>query len=185
MASKKPKDKAKAKDKKAEAMPTPFMAYPALDSMREEIERMMQRFSGHDWSAGMMSWPMFKDWPRMRAEMPFAALMNAPRADMSEGDGEYQICVELPGLDEDDIELTITDRALVLKGEKNAEKETKDKDYHFTERTYGSIRRQFALPSDVDRDAMKASFAKGVLTVTLPKSQEAKSKSRRIEVQSG
>lgn len=165
-------------------MPVPFTGYGGLDTMRDEMERMMQRFLGKGWTAGMTSLPMFKDWPGIGSEMPFAALMNAPRADMSETDSEYEVTVELPGLDQKDIELTITDRALVLKGEKNAEKKTDEKDYHFTERSYGSIRRQFALPSDVDRDAMKASFAKGVLKVTLPKTKEAKSKTRRIEVSS-
>jgi len=179
------KSKGEGRGKKAAAVPTPFMGYPGLDTMREEIEHMMQRYLGKDWTAGMRSLPMFKDWPRMSSEMPFAAMMNAPRADMSESDGEYEVTVELPGLDEKDIELTITDRALVLKGEKKAEKETNEKDYHFTERSFGSVRRQFALPSDVDRDAMKANFAKGVLKVTLPKTKEAKSQTRRIEVNSG
>jgi HSP20 family protein len=177
------KEKSKGADKKkGDIAAVPFMAYPALDSMREDMERMMQRFFTGDWMANMGRTPMFKDWPRMGAEMPFSSMMNLPRADMSETDGQYELTVELPGLDEKDIELTLSDRDLVLKGEKKAEKESKEKDYHFTERSYGSIRRHFTLPSDVDRDAMKASFTKGVLKVTLPKSKEAKSRSRRIEV---
>jgi len=164
------------------AAPAPFMGYASLELMRDEMERMMQRFMGNDWAAGMGRVPMFKDWSRAAAEMPFAAMLSAPKADMSETDGEYELSVELPGLDEKDIELTLTDRSLVLKGEKKAEKESDDKDYHFSERSYGSIRRQFVLPENVDRDAMKAQFTKGVLKVTLPKTAESKEKSRRIEV---
>ncbi len=161
--------------------PVPFMGYPGMSGFGEEMERMMRRFFSDDWMARMAP---FQAWPRMAAELPFAALMNSPKADMSEGEKEYQLSVELPGLDEQDIELTLTDTALVLKGEKKVEKEGQEKDYHFSERSFGSIRRQFPLPRDVDRDGMKATFSKGVLHVTLPKTEEAKRKPRRISVTS-
>lgn len=168
--------------KKSVAPPAPFMGYPGLDTMRDEMSRMMQSVFAGDWMTNMPRFPGFADWPRPSAEMPFAALMNAPRADMSETEEGYELSIELPGLDEEDIDLTLTDQALTLKGEKKVEKDSKEKDYHFSERSYGSIRRQFPLPSDVDRDALKASFAKGVLKVTLPKTDAAKASPRRIEV---
>jgi HSP20 family protein len=134
--------------------------------------------------SSMSRWPsMFTGWPgTAHAEMPFATLMNAPKAAMSESESDYELTVELPGLDEKEIELTLSENALILKGEKKAEKSSKDKDYHFTERSYGTVRRSFSLPPGVNREAMKASFSKGVLTVTLPKTHEAEGGPRRIEV---
>ena len=159
--------------------------FATFDDMREEMQRMMQGFLGADWPSPTGRFPHLGGWPFAGTESPFAAMMSAPRADMSESDQAYELNVELPGLDEKDIEVTLTDRALVLKGEKKEERKSDEKDYHFTERSYGTIRRQFPLPADVDREALTASFNKGVLTVTLPKTSEAQAHARRIEVKGG
>ena len=73
---------------------------------------------------------------------------------------------------------------LVLKGEKRQEKEEKDKNYHFSERSYGSFQRAFELPESVDRNKVAADFSKGVLTITLPKTAEAQRPAKKIEVKS-
>lgn len=185
MASKKSKDKGKGKGdkgKQAVAADTGLSGYPAFDAMQNEMERVMQRFFTNPWMAGMPQMWNLTNWPAMSADTPFASLLNLPKADLSENDDRYELNIELPGLDEKDVDVTLTERALVLKGEKKSEKETGDKNYHFTERSYGAVHREFALPSDVDRDAMKASFSKGVLRVTLPKTDESKTKAKRIEV---
>jgi HSP20 family protein len=109
----------------------------------------------------------------------FAAM---PRVDVSESENEYEVTAELPGIDEKDIEVTLADNLLTIRGEKKAEREEKDKNFYLNERSFGSFRRAVPLPSDVDEDRVEANFKNGVLTVRLPKSPEAQAKTRRIEV---
>ena len=108
-----------------------------------------------------------------------------PRVDVSETDEEVQVTVDLPGLEEKDIEVTLSNGVLSIKGEKKAEKEEKKKEYHRIERSYGMYQRSISLPSEVDEGKVDAKFAKGVLTVTLPKSEKAKARTKKIEVRSG
>jgi HSP20 family protein len=96
----------------------------------------------------------------------------------------YKISAELPGIDAKDIDVSMSGDMLVLKGEKRQEKEETDRDYHFSERSYGSFRRSFELPSSVDRNKIAADFSKGVLTITLPKTAEAQKPAKKIEVKS-
>ena len=80
--------------------------------------------------------------------------------------------------------MSVSGDTLVLKGEKRQEQEQKDKNYHFSERSYGSFQRAFQLPSSVDRDRVAADFEKGVLTITLPKTADARKPQKKIEVKS-
>jgi len=89
-----------------------------------------------------------------------------------------------PGIDAKDIDVSVSGDTLVLKGEKRQEKEEKDTNYHFSERSYGSFQRSFQLPSSVDRDKVAADFSKGVLTITLPKTAEAQKPVKKIAVRS-
>jgi HSP20 family protein len=89
---------------------------------------------------------------------------------------------ELPGMDEKDIEVKVSNGTLTIKGEKKEEKEERDKDFYLSERRYGSFARSFEVPAGVDPAHIEARFAKGVLTVTLPKSPEAKQNEKKIEV---
>jgi HSP20 family protein len=109
---------------------------------------------------------------------------SAPAVDLSEDDKGYKITAELPGLNAKDVDVSVSDGRLVLKGEKRQEKEEKEKNYFFSERAYGSFQRAFELPASVDRDKIAADFAKGVLTITLPKTAEAQKQSKKIEVKS-
>ena len=84
-----------------------------------------------------------------------------------------EISAELPGIDEKNVEVKVADDILTIKGEKQEEKEEKTKDYHLSERSFGSFQRAFQVPSGVDTDKIDAKFSKGILTVTLPKSTEA------------
>ncbi|TIT27253.1 MAG: Hsp20/alpha crystallin family protein, partial [Mesorhizobium sp.] len=97
-------------------------------------------------------------------------------------DKEYEITVELPGIDEKNVEIKLANRILTLKGEKKEEKEEKDNDYYLSERRYGSFQRSFQLPEGVDADKIDATFAKGVLTVKLPKTAEAQKAEKKITV---
>ena len=109
---------------------------------------------------------------------------STPAIDMSEDEKAYKISAELPGIDAKDIDVSVSGDMLVLKGEKRQEKEEKDKNYHFSERAYGSFQRAFELPSSVDRNKVAADFSKGVLTITLPKTAEAQKPAKKIEVKS-
>jgi HSP20 family molecular chaperone IbpA len=104
--------------------------------------------------------------------------------DMSEDDKAFKISAELPGIDAKDIDVSLSGDTLVLKGEKRQEKEEKDKNYHFSERSYGSFQRSFQLPLSIDRDKVAADFSNGVLTITLAKTAEAQKPQKKIEVKS-
>ncbi|MHC5021828.1 MAG: Hsp20/alpha crystallin family protein [Planctomycetota bacterium] len=172
---------------KTPAAPMPFAAFSAFPALREEMERLTQRFFGNDWMSEMSRLPSLgMDWPSMtRGAMPFSGLASMPKAAMSESDGGYELTVELPGMDEKDVQLTLSDNTLLLEAEHSAERKDEKKDYHFTERSYGHVRRRFPLPQGVDAEGMKASFDKGVLTVQIPKTEAAKSTPRRIPVGGG
>ena len=109
----------------------------------------------------------------------------APRVDVSETDSEIKIEAELPGVDEKDVEVVLSNGRLTIKGEKKQEKEEKKKDYHMVERSYGSFARSIALPFQADPDKVKATFAKGVLNVTVPKPPEVKAKEKKIAIGKG
>jgi HSP20 family protein len=113
---------------------------------------------------------------------PAAATAVAPRIDVSETDTEIKIEAEMPGIEEKDVELVLSNGRLTIKGEKKQEKEEKKKDYHVVERSYGSFARSISLPFEADPGQVKASFVKGVLTVTVPKPPEVKAKERKIPI---
>ena len=113
--------------------------------------------------------------------------MMAPTIDVSETDAEMSVTAELPGVTEDDMQLSLEDNVLTIKGEKRAEKkeEDKDKKYRLVERSYGSFLRTIPLPFKADPDSVKADFDNGVLKVTIPKPPEAEQKSNRIPIGKG
>ncbi len=99
-----------------------------------------------------------------------------PRVNMYEKGDNIVIDAELPGIKKEDIDVTVEDHQLTLRGERNEEKETKKEDYYRKERLYGSFTRSFTLPSNVAADKVDATYTDGVLHVTLPKTEEAKGK---------
>jgi HSP20 family protein len=103
-----------------------------------------------------------------------------PHIEVSETDKEVKVEAELPGMGEKDIELLLENGVLTLRGEKKSE--TEDRSRSFSERYYGRFERQITLPVEVQEDKISASFKKGVLTVTLPKSAEATEKVKRIPI---
>lgn len=109
----------------------------------------------------------------------------SPRVDVNESETAYEISAELPGLADKDIEITVVDSVLTLKGEKSSEQEVKEGNYYRQERAYGSFERSFRLPDEVEADKVEAHFKNGVLTVGLPKSEEAQSIVHKVEVKAG
>ena len=147
------------RDRGIAAPANPFM------SLQREIDRLFD-----DFSRGFPTFPSFGDG---KAEL-------LPSMDVTETDKQIQITAELPGLEEKDVQINVADNLLTIRGEKKSEKEEKDKDYRLIERSYGSFERTLELPDGVNADAIQASIAKGVLTVTVPKPAPAQSK--KIEV---
>jgi HSP20 family protein len=103
-----------------------------------------------------------------------------PNVEFTETEKEFRVTAELPGLDEKDVELSIEEGVLTLRGEKKAEVEDKERGY--SERSYGRFERRIALPRSVERNQADATFRNGVLTVTLPKSPAANENRRRIPI---
>lgn len=93
----------------------------------------------------------------------------SPRVDVTESDQEIKVSVELPGLEEKDIDVSLSRDLLTIRGEKKREEEEQRRNYYRAERSYGAFRRSVPLPASVDADGAEAVFHKGVLTVTLPK----------------
>ena len=107
-----------------------------------------------------------------------------PTVDISETENGYEIRAELPGVSEDDVNVSVTDNVLTVKGEKRQEEETEGKDYHRVERRYGSFQRSFTLPRHIETDTIKAGFKDGVLTLGIPKAEVAKPTEIPIKVNS-
>lgn len=163
--------------KRAATPPAGLYSADIWHSMRNEMERLFDRFSNSFELPSLGSLTGAEPfWPKTGGDfMPLAV-------DVSEDGKAYTITAELPGIEEKDIDVGLTEDVLTLKGEKRAEKEEKSKNHYLSERSYGAFQRSFALPADVAADKIDAKFAKGVLTVTLPKNPNAQPASKKIDV---
>jgi HSP20 family protein len=136
-----------------------------LDRMRSEMDRLWETF--------------FEGKPRRRMDEG----EWLPSIDVSETKNDLVVKAELPGMDPKDIDISLNDGYLTLKGEKKQEREEKEEDYHYIERSYGSFTRSVHLPKEVKRDKIAASYKNGILKITLPKSEEAKKEEIKIRVE--
>lgn len=147
-------------------------AWRPFETLRKEVDRLFEDFGGEDfWRRPFRSLAGFE-----------RKLAASPAVDITESDKAYEITAELPGLDEKNIQVSLANGGITIKGEKREEKEEKQKDYYVSERRYGSFERYFGLPEGVDADKIDASFKNGVLKVTLPKTAEAQKPAKKIEV---
>ena len=145
----------------------PFMAF------RREMNRVFDdAFRG--FSMPSLLGPAF-------GRMPTGTLM--PQIDVSESEHEIQVTAELPGIDEKDVEVILADDMLTIRGEKKAEHQQKERDYHLMERSHGTFSRSLPLPFAADPSQVKAAFKNGVLNITIQKPKEVLEKQHRIEVQ--
>ena len=129
-------------------------------------------------------------WPLAEKRSPWGLTTGVfvsdwPRVDMDETDEEIRITAELPGVDRDNIDISVSDDRITIRGEKKEQEEKKGKDYYTLERSYGSFQRSFYLPCEVESDSVDASFKDGVLTVKLPKSAAARERIKKIPVRTG
>ncbi len=152
-----------------------------LWNVHREIDRLFD-----DMFTGFAS-PMSSLWAE---RSPMAGLdrdLIRPNVDIKETKNEYKITVEVPGVEKDDINLELSDHALAISGEKKHEKEDQDERYHSIERSYGSFRRVISLPEDVKEEEIDASFKKGLLTISIPRREEAihREGTKQIEIKKG
>ncbi len=167
---------------KKPSAPTPsgtsISSWGPFETLRREIDQLFERFH-EPASRFQFNRPSFMldfSWPRA---MGFGL---APAVDVVEKNNEYQITAELPGLDEKNIEVKVSNGALIIKGEKKEEKEERDQDHYVSERRYGSFSRSFQVPASVDTSKIEATFTKGLLMVKLPKSADAMKTEKTIEI---
>jgi HSP20 family protein len=146
---------------------TPRNGNPFM-SLQREVDRLFEDFG--------------RGFPSFGSLAPSAAGEMMPVMDVRETDKEFEFTVELPGLEEKDVQINIADDVLTIRGEKKTEKEEKEGDYKLIERSYGSFYRNFELPHGIEADKIQASLAKGVLKVTVPK--PAPSQMKKIAVKS-
>ena len=106
----------------------------------------------------------------------------APHSEASAAEDSYDISLELPGVSADDIDVSVHEGHLTIKGEKRSEREEKGRTYFFSEREYGAFERSFRLPTDAQSDKVTADFKDGVLTVTVPKVGPPSGRSKKIKV---
>lgn len=128
-------------------------------------------------------------WPRLASDLQRVprsiANFFAPESDACATDECYEINIELPGVAEDDIEVSVRGGVLSVKGEKRAERHERGRTYFFTERSYGAFQRSFRLPPDADAENIAAAFRNGLLTIRIPKSERGAQTHRKIEIKSG
>lgn len=145
---------------------------PSTDMMRD-LESMQSRMNR-----------LFNDFfgGREAEEQDLMPSAWNPAVDVIENEDSFVIEAELPGMKKDEIKISLTNDVLIVQGEKKIEKQEKKKNYHRTERSYGSFSRTFSLPGNVKSDKVDAEFNNGVLTITIPKSEEAKPKQIDVKI---
>lgn len=142
---------------------------PAYQSLHKEIDRVFDEFKGLV--------PRFDS-----GRFPDFNGQIVPRLDVSETDEAVEITAELPGVGEDDVDVSVSSNILTLKGEKSAKKEEEEKDFHVVERSYGSFARAIPLSFDINPDDVEAKFTDGVLAITIRKPAEIAAKTQKIAV---
>jgi HSP20 family protein len=116
---------------------------------------------------------------------PFSDLSDStfqPRVEVKESSADVRVSVELPGIDEKDLDVSISNNYLTVKGEKREEKEDNSSGYYRMERTYGSFHRSIPFPCEIDKDRAEATFKRGVLTVILPKTVNSQQQVKKITI---
>jgi HSP20 family protein len=155
--------------------PSRVLEWRPFEGLRNQVDRLFR-----DFESGFLHSPLYRDVDTfLRRDLAFPV---TPAVDIVEKDNAFEMTAELPGLDAKNIELSLSDDVLTIKGEKKEEKEENTKDRYVSERRYGSFRRSVQLPASVDVGKIEATYKSGVLTVMLPKSAEAQKKQTVIPI---
>ncbi len=140
---------------------------PTLQTLQREVEDLFARFTGHD--------TFFAGEKGRNGSL-------IPSLDVQETDDALTISAEMPGVEEKDIEVTIEDETLLIRGEKKTTHDESDDGYQMIERSYGTFERAVRVPRGIDPDKIDAKLANGVLSVTIPKPPEAAENKRKIDI---
>jgi HSP20 family protein len=159
--------------KRSEKLPARRDEMDSFIKLRDEMNQLFDSFFDDPWSL-----------------RPFEAFNSSfsdfmPRFEVSETDKQWTVSVELPGMDEKDVQVSLENQMLTISGEKKSESKDKGGSTYRSERSYGSFRRQLALPGQVNEDDVSAVFKNGVLTVTLPRSQAVYAAAKKISIKHG
>jgi HSP20 family protein len=141
----------------------------------KEIERWFEEFFEEPFFP--RSWRKFPKWRGLRELEGIS-----PSVDMYDKKDEIVVKAEIPGVEKENINISVMDNTLTIKGEMKKEEEAKEEDYYYSERSYGSFGRMLSLPAKVQADKIKASFKNGILEIHLPKAEESKPKEVKVEV---
>ena len=144
-----------------------------VKAMRDEMDHLFDSMTRG------FGFPEFR-MPTIELARP-AGMVDA-RFEVAESDQAMEVTAELPGLDVDEIDITLSEGVLTVKGEKRDTREQKGKDYYVSERRYGSFSRAFRVPDSVDEGKISASFDQGILSITLPKQARAKRRPKSIQI---
>jgi len=143
--------------------------------LRDDLDRMFDNFLLTPFTRRLLDIDPFRRRGLMASDV-------TPRMDVVETDDAIEVSAELPGLTEADIDISLGEGAVTIRGEKRLEHEEKKGDYHLSERSFGTFTRSFRLPENVDEDKIEAVFDKGVLTLTMPKTEKNTPPRKKIEV---
>ena len=159
---------------------SPSLADPwrPLENLRRQVDHLFEdlNFGGRRLPFVPSAFDVEPFWQR---ELVSTGL---PAVDITEKEKSFELTAELPGMDEKDIEIKLTNANMLIRGEKKEEVEDKQKDYYLSERRYGAFERIFNLPRGVDAEHIEAKFSKGVLTVVMPKKPEAIKPEKNIRI---
>lgn len=154
----------------------------AFSALKDEVDRLFDSFAkpGSIFKHGFFDLEPFRG-------VASQVGMKTPVVNVAETEKEFEITAELPGISDKDVDVTLADGVLTVKGEKREEKEDKNKNYYLAERAYGSFQRSFRLPDNADQDKIAAEVAKGVLTVKIAKKAPSKpvQKEKKIKIKAG
>lgn len=139
-----------------------------------EMERLMDEF-------------FEKPFLRFRRNFPILSKFNGdemshPAVDMYDNENEIVVKAEIPGVEKENVNISLTNNTLTIKGETKKEEEVKEEDYYYSERSHGKFVRTLSLPEEIDVDKVKADFKDGILEIHLPKTPEAKPKEIKVKV---
>ena len=163
---------------RAERRTPAYGASHPLDQLRTEIDRLLSDFLHGYWHVPFRRAAVDVE-PLWRGDI---TLGTTPAVDIVDKDDCYKLTAELPGVDEKQVEIGFRNGTLTIEGKKDESAENAKQDHFVSERHYGDFHRTFRVPDAVDADKIEASFKNGVLSVTLPKTAEARRKQKKVEI---
>ena len=145
-----------------------FDPFREIDRLQNEVNRLFEGYTTP---------------PGDRSASAAAVRLWSPVVDVAENENEIVLRAELPGMKQEDIDIELTGDTLSIRGERKFESEERKDNYVRVERSYGSFQRSFTLPDNIDEEGVSAQFNDGILDVTVPKTEQGKTKARTIDIQ--